>query len=486
MNIWQYTQLAIGIIYTLMVAATVYTVLFERRDPVRAISWIAVVILLPGIGLLVFFFFGQNYRKRKIFNRKELRDLRQIDLLSERQIRTLDEIAVQEVVEHRDIVQLLLTNSKTPLTIDNDISILENGKDTFDSIIESLKAARETIHLEYYIIEADKLGYQIADILCEKARSGVEVRLLYDDVGSWSLTRLYRKRLREAGVELVKFMPVVFPWFTSKANYRNHRKIIVIDGRVGFTGGLNIADRYIEGWRHRKRSGVWRDTHLKIEGEAVRMLQITFVTDWYFSSHKFLQDRTKYFPNFKPSNRSGVAVQIATSGPDSDYASIMQGFFSVIARAKRYIYISTPYFLPGESILTALKVAALSGIDVRIMLPEHSDALMVHWASRSYFTELLEAKIGVYLYRKGFNHSKLMIIDGSFCSVGSANMDSRSFEDNFEVTAMIYNRKIASELELSFMTDLQNAKRLTLQGWEGRKQKDNFKEAAARLFSPLL
>lgn len=486
MDIWQYTQLAILVIYILLVATTVYTVLYELRDPVRAMSWIAVVIMLPGIGLLLFIFFGQNFRKRKIFNRKELRDLRQIDILSQRQIRTLDEVALAEVVAHKDIVQLLLANSKTVLTTENTLTVLENGDNTFKAIIDALKSATDTIHLEYYIIEADNLGNQIADILCEKARAGLEVRLLYDDVGSWSLPRKFRGRLKDAGVEMVKFMPVVFPWFTSKANYRNHRKIIVIDGIVGFTGGLNIADRYIHGATTGKNKGVWRDTHLKIEGEAVRMLQITFITDWYFSSHKFLQAREKYFPPYIPSNTAGVAIQIAISGPDSDYASIMQGFFAAIARAKRYIYISTPYFLPGEALLTALKVAAMSGVDVRIMLPEKSDALMVHWASRSYFTELMEAKIGVYLYQKGFNHSKLMIIDGTFSSVGSANMDARSFEDNFEVTAMIYNAKVAQQLEGSFLEDLLHCKRLTLRGWQGRKQKDNFKEAAARLFSPLL
>lgn len=469
-----------------MVIATVYTVLFERRDPVRAVSWIAVVVLLPGLGLFLFFFFGQSYRKQKIFNRKELGDLRQIDLLSERQINRIDEVAISEVVAHLDIVKLLLTNSKTVLTTSNSLEVLHNGDNTFSAIIQALKEAKKSIHMEYYIIEADNLGNEIADILCLKARSGVEVRLLYDDVGSWSLPRSFRRRLNDAGVELVKFMPVVFPWLTSKANYRNHRKIIVIDGLIGFTGGLNIADRYIHGSTKGKWKGIWRDTHMKIEGEAVRMLQITFITDWYFSSHKFLSDRTKYFPEQPAKRTAGVAMQIALSGPDSDYASIMQAFFAAIARAKRYIYISTPYFLPGEALLTALKVAALSGIDVRIMLPEHSDALLVHWASRSYFTELLEAKVGVYLYRKGFNHSKLMIIDSTFSSIGSANMDARSFEDNFEVTAMIYNQQVAEELEITFLGDLQHSRRLTLHGWEGRKQKDNFKEAAARLFSPLL
>lgn len=481
MNIWDYTIWIMGGLYFLMVATTVYTVLFERRDPVRAISWIAVVILLPGIGLILFIFFGQNFRKRKLFNRKEIKDLRQIEILSDHQRGHIDDWKQPKVAQHSDIIKLLLSNSKTLLTVDNSIEILHNGKNTFRSIIEALEKATQSIHMEYYIIEADNLGGEIADVLCRKAEQGIEVRLLYDDVGSWSLPRSYLKKLTKSGVQLAKFMPVVFPWLTSKANYRNHRKIIVVDGKVGFTGGLNIADRYIHG----TKLGVWRDTHMRLEGSAVSMLQMTFITDWYFASKTLLENRGKYFP--KPDkNNDNIAVQIAISGPDSHYAAIMQAFFAAITSAKHHIYISTPYFLPGEALLTALKVASMSGVEVRIMLPMHSDTVLVHWASRSYFTELLEANISVYLYKKGFNHSKIMTIDSSLCSVGSANMDERSFVDNFEVTAMIYDEKTTEELELAFLEDLKDSQKLTLRSWEGRKQKDNFKEAAARLFSPLL
>lgn len=482
MNFWDYSVLVFTVLYTLVVVTTVYTVLFERRDPLRAVTWIAVVVLFPVGGLILYAFFGQSYRKRKIFNLKELRDLRQIDILSTWQINHIDEMQSGEVREHIDIVKLLLSNSRTPLTNRNEVDILNNGEATFAAMFADLRAAKSSIHMEYYIVDNDALGNELAEILCQKAREGVEVRFLYDDVGSWSLSHSYRRGLREAGVEIKSFMKVVFPWFTSKVNYRNHRKITVIDGRIGYTGGLNIADRYVHGVKW----GIWRDTHLRMRGEVVRMLQATFATDWYFSTKVSLLPDSAYFPAVEDDIKDDVAVQLALSGPDSDYASIMQAFFAAIARAKHYIYISTPYFLPGEALLTALKVAALSGIDVRLMLPERSDAKMVHWASRSYFTELLEAKVGVYLYRKGFNHSKLMVIDGTFSSVGSANMDARSFEDNFEVTAMIYNSKLAEEMEITFLSDLRYCRHLTLRSWEGRKQKDNFKEAAARLFSPLL
>ena len=276
-------------------------------------------------------------------------------------------------------------------------------------------------------------------------------------------------------------MPVVFPWLTSKINYRNHRKIVVIDGKVGYTGGLNIADRYLRGTKH----GPWRDTHLKIEGTAVNMLQLTFLADWYFATGIQLKDKDKYLM-VSDDSVGDTAVQIATSGPDSDWATIMQAYFAAITKATDHIYISTPYFMPGESLLTALKVAALSGIDVRIMLPSRSDSKIVYWASRSYITELLEAKIKVYLYNKGFNHSKIITIDNRFSSIGTANMDNRSFEDNFEVTAMIYDRNMTDRLESRFLADLNGCTRLTYRRWATRSRTDMFKESVARLFSPLL
>ena len=481
MTVWNYTLISVLLLYLLMVVATVITVIQERRDPVKALSWIALVALLPVAGLIIFLFFGQDYRKRKIFNRKEIKDLRQIDELSDKQVRQLGEIEIEEVVKHGNIIKLLLNNSKTLLTLGNKITILNNGKETFDSIIDEIEKAESSIHLEYYIIEDDELGNRIADILVRKAQAGVEVRLIYDDVGSWGLPRKFIRRLRDAGVKTYCFMPVVFPWFSSKINYRNHRKILVVDGKVGFTGGLNIADRYIRGTKH----GIWRDTHLRLEGEAVHMLQIAFLTDWYFSSKEPVRNRKKYLPPVE-STDGPAAIQIALSGPDSDWATIMQAYFSAITGAQKHIYISTPYFLPNESILCALKVAALSGVDVRIMLPERSDSKMVHWASRSYFAELLEAKIKIYLYIKGFNHSKLIMIDGTFGSVGTANMDVRSFEDNFEITAMIYDRKYTGELEEQFMRDLAGCRRITMRKWLSRKHKDNFIESVARLFSPML
>ncbi len=479
-----YVVYVVLLLYLIMVVVVVLTLLSDRRDPVKSVAWITVVVLLPVAGLLFFVLFGQNYRRRKIFNRKEISDLRHIDNYSKRQTRQLQNIQSEcpEVQAHISTVRLLLNNSKSLLTRGNSAQVLNGGEQTFSSIIPALRAAENSIHLEYYIFERDNIGNEIAEILMEKAREGVEVRFLYDDVGSWSLKRGFINRLRKAGVKAHCFMPVVFPWLSSRVNYRNHRKIIVIDGKIGYTGGLNIADRYIVG----NRLGRWRDTHLRIEGGAVRMLQTTFMTDWFFASKENLFNHAERYLIHRDGFVGDVSLQIATSGPDSDWASIMQCFFSEISKAKDHIYISTPYLIPNRPVLAALKASALSGVDVRIMMPERSDSKLVHWASRSYITELLEANVKIYLFRTGFNHSKTISIDGDFSSVGSVNMDERSFDDNFEITAMIYNREITSQLERQFIADLSECQHLRLHDWENRKHKDTFKEGFARLFSPLL
>lgn len=478
---WNIILIALTVLYTLMVIAIVYTVLHERRDPTKAVSWIAVVVALPVVGLVAFLFFGQNYRKQKIFSRKELKDLSVFEEISERQINTLSRINSSNITSNKDIITLLLNNSKSLLTQNNLLSILNNGDSTFSAMISDLKNAQSSIHMEYYIFVNDTLGGEIADILMERAKAGVEVRLIYDDVGSWHLKGSFINKLRKAGVHVQCFMPVVFPWLTSKVNYRNHRKIVVIDGAIGYTGGLNIADRYLHG----TVDGIWRDTHLRIEGFAVHMLQVTFLTDWYFATKELLKSYAKYLPS-TVENQGNTALQIVVSGPDSDYEAIMQAYFAAITKATSHIYISTPYFLPNQTILTAIKVAALSGVDVKILLPAKSDSKIVHWASRSYFTELLQAGIKIYLYTKGFNHSKLMTVDSGFSSVGTANMDVRSFEDNFEISAMIYDIEKTREIEVQFLKDITVSHRLTLMRWQKRKHQDNFKESVARLFSPLL
>ncbi len=488
LSIWKFfstinISLILIAIYLITVFSTAIMVVREKRDPAKTSTWVLILIALPIAGLIFYIFFGQYHRKEKIFNRKGLRDLQQIERISRSQIiklhvQKLDQS--NQITDNLNIITLLLNNSKALLTEFNEVEILQNGKDAFSSIIDALNTAESSIHIEFYIVSDDVIGNRIKDILIAKAKAGVEVRLVFDDVGSWSLPKKFIKSLTESGVQVYPFMEVKFPLFTSKVNYRNHRKIIVVDGKVGFIGGMNIADRYIVG---SKELGPWRDTMLKLKGDAVNSLQVIFLVDWYFVTGQDISDRKIYFP--KHDIATHHPIQITACGPDSDWASIMQAFFLAITKAKHHIYVASPYFIPNESILTALKTASLSGVDVRIMLPGKSDSTVVYWSSLSYISELIEAGIKVYLYQNGFNHSKILMIDTSFSSVGSANMDIRSFEDNFEVAAIIYDKQITSQLEESFLNDLSKSMFVTADEWELRSRKNNLKESVARLFSPL-
>jgi cardiolipin synthase A/B len=471
----------IGYVISILIVV-VFTVL-ENRNPLKTISWVLVLIMLPVIGFIFFIFFGQNFRKEKIIARKGLRNHDLLSNLAHAQIHRLTEGEIFEkpaIDEKRILITLLLNNSSAVVTIGNEIKILQNGKATFGAIIAALEQATQFIHLEYYIFEEDEIGNKIKEILKRKASEGVEVRLIVDDVGSWELKKPFFKEMWDAGIQAYSFLQVRFPNLTSKVNYRNHRKIIVIDGLVGFLGGINIAERYMYG---SKDYGIWRDTHMKIEGDAVKTLQTVFLIDWYFVSQTELHHH-KYFPTLPP--RGDKMVQVVASGPDSDWPAIMMGIFQAISGARKYVYIETPYFLPSESVLFALKTAALGGVDVRILIPEKSDAFITLLSSRSFIREVLDAGVKFYFYQKGFLHSKVMIVDDSVAIIGSANMDFRSFEQNFEVTAFIFDEESALELKESFLEDLTTSRQIEIEEWSSRPFIEKTKESFARLVSPLL
>ncbi len=471
------------LLYTGTVIFTVIFVILENRDPVKTISWGLIIILVPVIGIIVYLIFGQSYRKQKLFSRKGLTDLERINIMSQNQIidlPTQEFLKDEKIRSKRKIITLLLRNSKALLTERNRIDILNNGRETFDSILYELENARDHIHMIFFRWESDNIGNKIREILFRKAREGLQIRIIFDDVGSWKLSKHYISSLKNVGIEIYPFMRVRFPYLTSKANFRNHRKIIVIDGRIGFMGGLNIADKYIHGT---KRLGFWRDTHLRLEGEAVHSLQTIFSIDWYFVSKNIIENEPKYFPLYKV--EENCLVQITACGPDSDWASIMQAFFTAISTARKKIYISTPYFSPNESILTALKTVSLGGVDVRLILPANSDSTISYWNSISYIGELLEAGIKVYLYENGFNHSKLLMVDGIFSTVGSANIDYRSFELNFEVNAIIYNEKFTERLEKTFFDDLTQSSLIFPDKWKKRSNRQKLNESLARVLGPL-
>jgi len=470
-------------VYAITVLSTVFAIVMEKRDPHKTLAWVLLILLVPILGIVWYLVFGQNYRKRKMFSRKGLIDLARIRALSEDQLLDLSNRTFHKnsaLAGSLNIIKLLLKNSKALLTQHNRVDILNDGLATFEAMLSALERAEHHIHLDFFKIADDEIGNQVRRILVRKAREGVKVRIIYDDVGSWHLTRRYIRTLREAGAEILPFMPVRFPYFTSKVNFRNHRKILVIDGKVGFVGGLNIADKYLKGTR---RFPFWRDTHLRLEGEAVRSLQTVFITDWYFVSGEIITHRKKYFPDYQVEETN--YVQITASGPDSDWANIMQAFFVAITNARKNIYITTPYFSPNESILTALVTAALRGVDVRIILPYYSDSTVSYWNSVSYVTELLEAGIRVFLYKKGFIHAKLLMVDGTFSTVGSANMDMRSFDIDFEVNALIYSRKITARLESTFEEDMKNSVEVNFRSWKERPRRKKIMESLARMLGPL-
>ena len=473
------------VVYLATVVTTLNTILKEKRDPVKSNAWIVLIITLPYIGLVLYMLFGQNYRRRKILTRK----FGVIDQVHERIVKSQrDEFSLsnkiinQDIEKNRQVITLLLNNSRSPLTYNNHLEILNDGTDTFDKIIFELQNAKRFIHIEYYIIKDDEIGNTIADILIEKAQEGVEVRMIYDDVGSIGLSKQFVMKLRDGGVDVRVFLPIVLPILNSRINNRNHRKIIIIDSDKGFTGGINIADKYISGLPH---LGHWRDTHLYVEGQATLSLHAVFATDWLFLTKEHLSYENHFA--IDPDNIYGNKImQIASSGPDSDWQIIMQAFFCSIAKAKNHVYISTPYFLPNAAMLTSIKVAALSGLDVRIMIPKTPDSKLVYWATCSYILELIQAKVKIYLYRPGFNHSKIIMIDSAFCSIGTANMDVRSFEANFEVSALIYDRVETVKLEKRFLKDLQECDYISEKSWLSRKKKRTIIEGIARLFTPLL
>ncbi|GAB7387232.1 cardiolipin synthase [Bacillaceae bacterium] len=472
----------LGWLFTLSSILIGIVIVLENRNPTKTLAWLIVLTFLPGLGFILYIFLGRNYRKRRRFRDKESVDMSETGWAVERQMNLLNgHFISEEARAKRRLIRLLVNNANSPFTLNNRAKILTNGDETFAEILVALSSAKHHIHMEYYILKDDEIGRKIQRILIEKVKQGVEVRVIYDAVGSWRLGKAYVRQLREAGVQIQAFHPVAFPLLNRKVNYRNHRKIVVVDGKIGFLGGLNVGDEYLG---KSKRFGFWRDTHLKLEGDAVYMLQTIFLYDWHFVCGEKAYFDPVYFPAHD--DYGNLLIQIAASGPDSDWESIMQAYFSAIASAEERIYITSPYFVPDDSITMALKTAALSGIDVRLLLPARPDHYLVYWATMSYLEDLLEAGVRVYLYEKGFIHAKILLVDGILASIGTANMDLRSFHLNFEVNALIYDRQAVARLEKDFFDDLQESRELVYEEYINRPLLRKLKESGARLLSPML
>ena len=481
-HIW---QVLLGVNYLLAIVMCFFVVL-KNSNPVRTLSYIFALIALPFIGLLAYYFIGQDYRKVKIFEKKHVTDSSKIKKWRENFRLTKDEEATFEERYGElayKMFNLLRNNEKAIVSFNNTCEVLLNGENKFNRLKEDLKNAKHHIHLEYFVLMDDEVGGQLIDILCDKAQSGVVVRLIYDDVGS-SISSKNKKRLTNSGVKHFPFMPVLFSGLTSKLNYRDHRKIVVIDGAIGYVGGINLRRKYDNSFEKNER--YWRDTHLRVEGEVVGSLQTCFLLNWDFASKGDLEIASEFFPQVNTENNDPVAMQIAASGPDSDWANIMEAVFSAITMAKEYVYISTPYLVPNAPILTALTTAARSGIDVRIIIPWESDSLAAQYASDSYVEQLLQSNVKVYRYTKGFIHAKTFVVDNCVSSIGTANLDYRSFAINFEVNAIIYGKSIATQMHDTFIEDLKDCDIVELERWQNRSLGRKLKESFSRLWAPLL
>ncbi len=472
-------------VYYLTIIGVIVVLILENRNPFKSLGWILVLIALPILGLILYFFLGQNFRRNKIISNKSIK---QVELINGYYQALKQKFSIQEIklpeslYPRRRLISLLYKNNHALYTSDNEAEVYYEGKEALDNMYKAIDDAEEYIHFQSYIFEKnDELGQKFIALLKRKAQQGVEVRLLVDSVGSWSLNKRFHRKMRDAGVESYEFLKVVFPVFTRSINYRNHRKILIVDGRIGFVGGINIADRYYYGAP--KIPGIWRDTHLKVSGSAINGLQSIFIQDWYLASQKHLKDKCYFEVKASKGRRK---MQIASCGPDSDWKIIEQAFVLAISSAEEYIYIQSPYFLPTESIRTALKVAAMSGTDVRLMIPHISDGRFTQKASHSYLKEMLEAGVRVFRYKGGFIHSKMMVSDNNLSSIGSTNMDFRSFESNFEVNAFIYDTVIAKRCKKHFHLDETKSYEVTKDVWEARPKYKRITESFTRLFSPLL
>lgn len=462
-------------LYAIMVIASVVVVLRENRNPIRAMAWVIALIFLPGIGLIFYLFFGRSLKGLHMISRHNKRKL-----MHEQTLRKTD-VAIENLKpEHRSLVKLSHNLCRVPFSTNNEIEIFTEGKSKFESLKRDLENARHSILLQYYIFLDDTVGNEIADILIRKAREGVTVKVIYDHVGSFSAKNSFFKRMKSEGIDIHPFFKVTFPQLANRINWRNHRKIVVIDSEIGYIGGMNIADRYITGL---EKGGVWRDTHFRVRGDIVESLIYSFAIDWNFLK-KQPELPKKITSDFISPN--SIGIQLVTSGPTESWNNLSLVFLKAISSAKRSIYIQTPYFLPTDALFNALQAAGLAKIDVRIMMPLKTDSVLLHYASFSYITQCLKAGIKIYLYEPGMLHAKVMIIDDDLVTAGSTNFDFRSFENNFECNLLIYDTEINRKMRDIFFEDLKKCRKVTLSEWKKRPLIHRFHESVLRLVSPIL
>ncbi|THG47678.1 MULTISPECIES: cardiolipin synthase [Muribaculum] len=464
---WYYILLLFA--YCGTIISIVAVVLSENRNPVKSLAWITVLLTVPVFGFVLYIFFGRSLKNTRMITRRNRRRLR-----SREAVRHVDPLKASLSSPCRQTARMIQSMSGVPLYEGGSVQIFTNGRDKFESLFSDLASARKYILLQYYIIEGDETGSRLADLLIERASQGVKVRIIYDHIGSIHTKNSFFKRMADAGIEVYPFFRVNFPAFATRINWRNHRKIVVIDGVVGYIGGMNVANRYL--------TPGWRDTHLRIQGPAVGGLQYAFAVDWSFMGKPLIAD----MPDGVCRPVGTHYMQLLTSGPTSHWSNIAMVYIEAIGKAVERVYIQTPYFLPTDSLLRVLQAAALSKVDVRIMVPEKSDSRILTLASASYIEECLRAGIKFYLYKPGMLHAKTVVIDSDIVSVGSTNFDFRSFEHNFESNVFIYSAEVNARMAAVFLDDMSMCRRVNPGEWKRRPRVQKAQESMTRLLSPVL
>ncbi|MDW5289822.1 cardiolipin synthase [Formosa sp. PL04] len=475
--------------YIIIVAIVCLRIIYDTNHITKTLSYLLLVVFVPFIGIIFYFSFGMNYRTRKIYSKKLFSNIKfekQLEIKLEQYAKRIIKNKGELLSSNERLVHLLFKEISSPLTNSNEVDLLINGENKFPEVYKAIEAAKHHIHIEYYIFTDDVVGKKIEELLIKKSKEGVQIKFMYDDYGSSSIRKSLVYRLRDAGIEAYPFYKIKLIYLANRMNYRNHRKIIVIDGRVGFVGGINVSDKYINEITTDPFT-YWRDTHLKIHGPAVWYLQYLFLCDWNFCANCEIEPEGDLFPDLDTfKTKTNIAVQIAASGPDSGTPTILYSLLQAISLAEYEVLITTPYFVPNESIMDALCIAAMSGVKVKLLVPWSSDSRLVNAAASSYYEELLKAGVRIFRYKKGFIHAKTMAIDDEIAIVGSANMDMRSFDLNFEVNAIVYDRGVNKKLKDAYYNDLNGAEEIDLKRWQERSWYHELSEKLARLLSPLL
>lgn len=471
--------------FTLYISTLIISFLIiflERKRPEKTIAWLMLCIVFPPLGLLLYIFVGREWKRHRLEDYENTRELHRLigPILKD-----------EKYKKYSNLIELMVKNSESPIFYNNVIKIYKDGEEKFKDFKEELLKAKHHIHLEYYIVNSDKIGNEIKDILIKKANEGVEVRFIIDRMGSVKTKKSFLNEMRKSGIDIVVysyFLAPIFRVINTQINYRNHKKIAVIDGKIGFIGGMNIGDEYLG----KGKFGYWRDTTIMVKGDFVLGLQSFFLDD-YISIKKVNQSKdifptkiNEYFPLIEEEYGQEL-MQLVKSGPNSEYPAIMHTILKMIYMATKKINISTPYFVPSESIMEGLKIALLSGVEVNILFPDLSDHKIVHYASRTYLYELMKCGAKVYFYKKeAFMHAKVITVDDEIVTVGSANMDIRSFELNYEANAVIYDIAVVKKFNNQFCNDMKQSKIATLEEFEKCKRCDKFLEGLCRILSALL